>query len=177
MAIKNIAPNALTAGVVGGTSPENYGVGTVYNAPDEKKYILAKVIPGTGSVTGARQTLVVPYVTSNVHTKGEYTHDLTDTASRFQTKAGIQKFSMMTAVTHYGWVQVEGSAEYLTATTNPIWLDGNGLAVSTTDNRLNAVSMATTSNLITVCAIAEENNTGLSTGTSVSIRLTGGGIA
>ncbi len=177
MAIKNIAPNALTACVVGGTSPENFGVGTVIDGPDEKKYIMAKIIPGTASVTGARQTLVVPYVTGNVHTKGEYTHDLTDTAGRLRRMAGIQKFSMMTAVTHYGLVQIEGSAEYLTATTNPLWLDGNPLSISTTDNRLNASSMATTSELVSMCAIAEEDNIGVTVGTSVSIRLLGVGIA
>lgn len=175
MAIKNIAPETLTAVKVGGTGPDNHGVGTIHQSHDGKMYIKAKIIPGTGSVTGRKQSLVVPYYTSDVHTDGEFTHDLTDSPTNAQTLAGVQMFSMMTAVTHYGWVQYRGSVKYYGATTNPAWLDGASLVVSTTDNRLNASAATTTyGDLHLRVAVAEANNTAVAAA-SVSIRLLGQG--
>ena len=184
MAIKNIAPFELTTVQVGGPTDKQFTKGEIRVDNAGRKYIRAKVIPGTGSVTGAKHTIVVPYCSSNVHTPGEYTHDLTDTASALQTLTGIQKFSMMTAVTHHGWVQVKGPAKYLTAATNTAWVDGSWLYVSTTDNRLNNLNVASTENAVaginlTKCAIALENN-GVSggtmaTGVTKSIWLIGNG--
>lgn len=175
MSIKNIAPNTLTAVQVGGTGPKNgIGVGTIVEQGDTR-YIYAKIIPGTGSVTGAKQTSVVPYYTSDAHTAGEFTHDLTDCPTNAKTLLGIQMFSMMTAVTHYGLVAVRGPVEYLPATTNPLMVDGASLVVSTTDNRLNATAATTTyGDLHLRVAILEADNDGL-TAVSSPIRLLGQG--
>jgi hypothetical protein len=176
MAIKNIAPATLTAVKVGGIGPDDHGVGTMHQSHDGKMYIKAKIIPGTGSVTGHKQSLVVPYYTGDAHTAGEFTHDLTDCPTNSQQLAGVQMFSMMTAVTHYGWVQVRGEVQFSGATTNPLWLDGVNLIVATTDNQLTpkALTATTFSEIYLRVGLAEANNTAL-TASSVSIRLLGEG--
>jgi hypothetical protein len=175
MSIKNIAPDTLTTVLVGGTTPENHGIGTMHDGEDGKMYIKAKIIPGSSSVTGHKQSLVVPYYTSDAHTIGEFTHDLSDCPTNAQTLAGVQMFSMMTAVTHYGWVQVRGSVAFSGAVTNPIWVDGASVVVSTTDNRLNSTAATTTyGDLHLRVAVAEANNTAVAA-SSVAIRLLGQG--
>jgi len=176
MAIKNIAPYQLGAVQVGGPTDKQFTKGEVRVDNAGRTFVRAQVIPGTSSVTGAKHTFVSPYSSSNVHTPGEYTHDLSDSASALQGRIGIQKFSMMTAVTHHGWVQTGGPAKYLTATTDPVWVDGAYLFVSTTDNQLNPLDVSSTGNAVTAinltkCAIALENNTGLSTGVTKSVLL------
>jgi len=180
MAIKNIAPEELETVQVGGSTDKSFTTGELRVDNAGRKYIRGKIMVDTGSVTGAKHTLVVPYVASNVHTPGQYCHDLTDTASALQSRAGVTKFSQMTAVTHFGWVQVSGPAKYLAATTNANWLDGAKVFVSTTDNRINALAVASTGNAVTginltEVGIAMQNNIGMTTGVTVSVWLNGQG--
>lgn len=184
MSFKNIAPEELESVQVGGAVDRSFTTGEMRVDNAGRTYIRAKLSTDTGSVTGAKHTLVGPRSVSNVHTPGEYAHDLSDVASAFQTMCGVTKFSRMTAVTHFGWVQIKGPAKYLTASTNPNWLDGAWLYVSTTDKRIRALPVASTGNAVTVrnltkFAIAMENNGAsggtMTTGVTKSIFLLGAG--
>jgi len=180
MSIKVIAPSELRTPQIGGVSDKTYTTGTY--AVDEKGtlYIRAKVYPGTASVTGVRWTVLYPYPVSNVITRGYYSHDLSDSPSHAATRIAITQFPQLTAVTHYGWAAVRGVTKYKAATTNPIWIDGVGLQISTTDNRLNCFSMLATTSTIRLAVGFSLSENGVTTGTltagtTINISLDGKG--
>jgi hypothetical protein len=105
---------------------------------------------------------------------------MSDSPEHATPRIAIAQFSMLTAVTHYGWAAVRGVTKYRAATTNPIWDDGAGLMIATTDNRLNAYSMLATTTVIrkTVGISLQVNGTVGSTmtaGTTINIMLDGKG--
>lgn len=178
MTIKNIAPYQLDEVQVGGEGDQQFVTGEMREDNAGRLFIRAKMLPDTSSVTGAKWTVVYPSSESNVWTRGEYASDLSDSASALQSMSGIQQFSRMTAVTHYGWVQVRGQTQHLAASTDALWVDGAFLYVSTTDKILRALNVASTGNAVTATfmtkiAIALENNVGMATGVTKSINLLG----
>jgi hypothetical protein len=155
---------------VGGVSSGSYDVGERFEGEDGRRYVWAKMIPGAGSVTGARHRLCVPYETSDVHVHGEFTFDLTDSNLSMVTGAGICLGSMMTAVTHYCLVQTHGQVPYalpsttLNAQTSGI-TNGMDLHVSTTDKVLVKRIATTTSLRVGPVGWAMENFTSTASAT------------
>jgi hypothetical protein len=178
MSIKNIAPDRLDTHQVGGEGDNTFTTGELRVDNAGRTFIRAKLMPDTGSVTGSKGSFVAPSSESDVWTPGEYCHDLSDSASALQSRGGITQFSRMTAVTHYGWVQVKGEAKHFTSSTDALWVDGAILYVSTTDKILRPLNVASTGNAVTAqfmtkVGIALADNVGMTTGTTVSIFLDG----
>ncbi len=178
MTIKNIAPYQLDEVQVGGEGDQQFTTGEMREDTEGRLFIRAKLMPDTGSVTGAKWSVVYPSSESDVWSRGEFCSDLSDCADALKSRSGIQQFSRMTAVTHYGWVQVRGQTVHLTAVTDPVWLDGAILYVATTDKIIHPLNPASTGNAVTAqfmtkVGIALEDNDGLATGTTKSIFLDG----
>lgn len=168
--LKNLAPYQLKD-VATGVSDDQHTVGDEYIGKYGRKYVRGKVLPGTGSVTGRRWSLIV---STSVGILGEnvFTFDLTDTIGWGQRFAGVSQGSMLTAVTHFMWIQRDGIAPIQVPATTTHIIAGDRLWVSTTDKTVMHQIAGTTGNDGREFAVAMEKF-GVATAVTKRIRLLG----
>ena len=142
--LKNLAPHQLSDYNTG-VSDQQFTVGDIYIGADNRRYERIRQIGGTGSVTGRRFSMAVQTATANGAGTYDYTFDITDKAAGADNEAGSTQFSMMTAVTHFGWLQTNGFGPVIGPATTSNIAAGNKLYVSTTDKGA-AHYIATTTN-------------------------------
>jgi len=166
--LKNIAPYQLSA-VDTGVADKQFAVGDVLEM-NGKIFTRARVLPGTGGTTGSAFAAVFPSTTGS-YTRGDFSFDPSDATLYMQSAFGLAQGSMMTAVTHFMWVQTKGQGPYLVSSTGANI--GEPLFAASTDGGLLAKSLiSTTINIGYEGAYALEAF-GMSTGVTKDIMLLG----